>query len=305
MARLPRGCAILSLIWRRTCNGAAGPFTRSESGFASARPWFHPRLNSAHVARRPLLSGSTAPATRAFAAADGVGPLYWPSSSTPYSLIPRIMTASIHSPPLVLSAEFTLLGWVGAVAEGQGLCWVTIRAHPPPLRALQRRTFQPTPLIKDAQAIESLMTPIRSYLHMQSRTLEVPFDTRASAFCETVWGALRRIPYGQTRSYTEIAAAIGAPRAVRAVANACAKNPLALITPCHRVIQKNGRLGGYRWGVARKAALLALENRGNTHARAQNLFTILLRTRDTGSGGARNPHIYQICSASCAPSFPV
>src|SRR5260363_346692 len=88
-------------------------------------------------------------------------------------------------------------------------------------------------------------------------------------------------------------------------ANACAKNPLALITPCHRVIQKNGRLGGYRWGVARKAALLALENRGNTHARAQNLFTILLRTRDTGSGGARNPHIYQICSASCAPSFPV
>src|SRR5260363_219127 len=78
-------------------------------------------------------------------------------------------------------------------------------------------------------------------------------------------GALRRIPFGQTRSYTEIAAAIGAPRAVRAVANACAKNPLALITPCHRVIQKNGRLGGYRWGVARKAALLALENRGNTH----------------------------------------
>ncbi|CCD29433.1 putative Methylated-DNA--(protein)-cysteine S-methyltransferase [Candidatus Glomeribacter gigasporarum BEG34] len=215
------------------------------------------------------------------------------------------MTASIHSAPLVFSAEFTPLGWIGAVATGQGLCWVAFGADPLSLRAHARRTFQPTALIEDAQAIESLMTPIRSYLHMQSRTLEVPFDTRASAFCETVWGALRRIPYGQTRSYTEIAAAIGAPRAVRAVANACAKNPLALITPCHRVIQKNGRLGGYRWGVARKAALLALENRGNTHARAQNLFTILLRTRDTGSGGARNPHIYQICSASCAPSFPV
>src|SRR5260363_449344 len=182
------------------------------------------------------------------------------------------MTASIHSAPLVFSAEFTPLGWIGAVATGQGLCWDAFGADPLSLRAHARRTFQPTALIEDAQAIESLMTPIRSYLHMQSRTLEVPFDTRASAFCETVWGALRRIPYGQTRSYTEIAAAIGAPRAVRAVANACAKKPLALITPCPRVIQKNGRLGGYRWGGARKAALLALENRGNTHARAQNLL---------------------------------
>src|SRR5260363_56330 len=179
MARLPRGCAILSLIWRRTCNGAAGPFTRSESGFASARPWFHPRLNSAHVARRPLLSGSTAPATRAFAAADGVGPLYRPSSSTPYSLIPRIMTASIHSAPLVFSAELPPLGWLGAVATGPGLCWVAFGGDPLSLRADARRTFQLTALIEDAQANGSLMTPIRSYLQMKSRTLEVPFDTRA------------------------------------------------------------------------------------------------------------------------------
>src|SRR5260364_95045 len=110
------------------------------------------------------------------------------------------MTASIHSAPLVFSAEFTPLGWIGAVATGQGLCWVAFGADPLSLRAHARRTFQPTALIEDAQAIESLKTPIRSYLHMQSRTLEVPFDTRASAFCETVWGALRRIPYGQTRS---------------------------------------------------------------------------------------------------------
>src|SRR5260363_218677 len=98
------------------------------------------------------------------------------------------MTASIHSAPLVFSAEFTPLGWIGAVATGQGLCWVAFGADPLSLRAHARRTFQPTALIEDAQAIESLMTPIRSYLHMQSRTLEVPFDTRASAFCETVWG---------------------------------------------------------------------------------------------------------------------
>src|SRR5260363_326367 len=124
------------------------------------------------------------------------------------------MTASIHSAPLVFSAEFTPLGWIGAVATGQGLCWVAFGADPLSLRAHARRTCQPTAFIEDAQAIESLMTQIRSCLHIQSRTLEVPFDTRACAFSETVWGALRRIPYGQTRSYTEIAAAIGAPRAV-------------------------------------------------------------------------------------------
>src|SRR5260364_43904 len=211
MARLPRGCAILSLIWRRTCNGAAGPFTRSESGFASARPWFHPRLKQR--AFRP-------PASLVWINCAGNSRLRrcrwrWPA----------LLTVIFHS----------LLTHPQNHDRFHTFC-----AAPLSLRAHARRTFQPTALIEDAQAIESLMTPIRSYLHMQSRTLEVPFDTRASAFCETVWGALRRIPYGQTRSYTEIAAAIGAPRAVRAVANACAKNPLALITPCHRVIQKNG-----------------------------------------------------------------
>jgi AraC family transcriptional regulator of adaptative response/methylated-DNA-[protein]-cysteine methyltransferase len=75
-----------------------------------------------------------------------------------------------------------------------------------------------------------------------------------------VWKELRRIPAGQTRSYTEVAKTIGRPRAVRAVANACASNPAALVVPCHRVVQKNGSLAGYRWGVMRKAALLDREH---------------------------------------------
>jgi AraC family transcriptional regulator of adaptative response/methylated-DNA-[protein]-cysteine methyltransferase len=71
-----------------------------------------------------------------------------------------------------------------------------------------------------------------------------------------VWDALRRIPYGETRSYSQIAEAVGSPRAVRAVATACATNPVALAIPCHRVVQKGGALAGYRWGLPRKAALL-------------------------------------------------
>src|SRR5260363_410061 len=120
------------------------------------------------------------------------------------------MTASIHSAPLVFSAEFTPLGWIGAVATGQGLCWVAFGADPLSLRAHARRTFQPTALIEDAQAIESLMTPIRSYLHMQSRTLEVPFDTVRALFARQSGGrcavfpmdrraAIRRLPQRSAR----------------------------------------------------------------------------------------------------------
>jgi AraC family transcriptional regulator of adaptative response/methylated-DNA-[protein]-cysteine methyltransferase len=75
-----------------------------------------------------------------------------------------------------------------------------------------------------------------------------------------VWEELRRIPYGQTRSYAEVAEAIGKPQAVRAVANACAANPAVLVTPCHRVVRRDGSLGGYRWGVERKQALLERES---------------------------------------------
>ncbi len=76
-----------------------------------------------------------------------------------------------------------------------------------------------------------------------------------------MWEALTHIPYGETRSYSEIAEALGSPRAVRAVASACASNPVALAIPCHRVVQKGGALAGYRWGVRRKATLLAAEAR--------------------------------------------
>jgi AraC family transcriptional regulator of adaptative response/methylated-DNA-[protein]-cysteine methyltransferase len=87
----------------------------------------------------------------------------------------------------------------------------------------------------------------------------LPLDLRGSAFQRRVWQALRAIPSGSTASYAGIAARIGAPRAARAVARACAANPLAVAIPCHRVVRSNGDLSGYRWGVERKRALLARE----------------------------------------------
>ncbi len=91
---------------------------------------------------------------------------------------------------------------------------------------------------------------------------EIPIDVRATAFQARVWQALRQIPRGETRSYAELAEAIGQPTAVRAVARACAANPVAIAVPCHRVIGSDGSLTGYRWGVERKKKLLGMERSG-------------------------------------------
>lgn len=99
----------------------------------------------------------------------------------------------------------------------------------------------------------------------QSR-IDVPLDVQASAFQWKVWRELQKIPLGQTRSYSDVAAAIGAPRAVRAVASACANNRVALLIPCHRVIRQTGELGGYRWGLERKRRLLEKERAAGERA---------------------------------------
>jgi AraC family transcriptional regulator of adaptative response/methylated-DNA-[protein]-cysteine methyltransferase len=87
----------------------------------------------------------------------------------------------------------------------------------------------------------------------------VPLDVQATAFQWRVWQELRRIPFGRTRTYSQVASAIGSPRATRAVARACATNPAALAIPCHRVVREDGGLGGYRWGLERKEELLKRE----------------------------------------------
>lgn len=89
--------------------------------------------------------------------------------------------------------------------------------------------------------------------------LELPLDVQATAFQRRVWQELQRIPRGKTRTYSQVARALGAPKAVRAVARACATNPVSIVVPCHRVIREDGNLAGYRWGLARKERLLAVE----------------------------------------------
>jgi AraC family transcriptional regulator, regulatory protein of adaptative response / methylated-DNA-[protein]-cysteine methyltransferase len=106
---------------------------------------------------------------------------------------------------------------------------------------------------------------IRRHLAGTQPHLDLPLDIRATAFQMRIWRYLQTIPYGDVQSYGEVAAAVGEPKAARAVANACGRNPLAVVIPCHRVIRESGDLGGYRWGLERKRALLDLE-RAHKHS---------------------------------------
>ena len=100
-----------------------------------------------------------------------------------------------------------------------------------------------------------------SYLEQPRGVLELPLDVQGTVFQRRVWQALQAIPAGETASYAEIAGRIGQPGASRAVGRACASNPVAVAIPCHRAVRANGELSGYRWGIARKAALLRRENK--------------------------------------------
>jgi AraC family transcriptional regulator of adaptative response/methylated-DNA-[protein]-cysteine methyltransferase len=110
-----------------------------------------------------------------------------------------------------------------------------------------------------AQELQGWVEKILAHLRGREPHLDLPTDVQATAFQRRVWEELRRIPYGSTRTYTQVARAIGRPTAIRAVARACATNPVSVVVPCHRVVRKDGNLAGYRWGLNRKQSLLAQE----------------------------------------------
>lgn len=155
----------------------------------------------------------------------------------------------------------TALGQVLVAATDRGICRIAFGEDGAELIDTLRQAFMKADLVEDTTRIAPFIEQIGAYLQGRRETFDLPLDVSTTAFRQRVWDALRRIPYGETRSYTQIAEALGAPRAVRAVASACASNPVALAIPCHRVVQKGGALAGYRWGLARKAALLDAEAR--------------------------------------------
>ena len=155
------------------------------------------------------------------------------------------------------------LGRLLVAATGKGVCFVALRDHDGALVAALKAEFpNADALIRDDAAILPALQAVLDYLAGQSPHIDLPLDVRATAFQRRVWQGLLAIPPGETRSYGDLAQELGAPGAARAVGSACANNPVALVIPCHRVTRADGGLGGYRWGVAAKKALLAREAEG-------------------------------------------
>lgn len=151
------------------------------------------------------------------------------------------------------------LGQLLVAATERGVCRIALGDDAAALDADLRREFPAADIRRDRVALSRAVSAVLRFLEGQEASLDLPLDVQATAFQRRVWKALRRIPAGATRTYAEVARAIGSPTAARAVARACATNPTALVIPCHRVVREDGDLGGYRWGVARKRRLLALE----------------------------------------------
>ena len=130
------------------------------------------------------------------------------------------------------------------------------------LEGLLRQQFRAAKILPDTTGMAERVKSVLAAMTDHPAAEDIPLDVRATAFQARVWQALREIPRGETRSYAQLAEAIGQPTAVRAVARACASNPVAIADPCHRVIGSDGSLTGYRWGAERKKKLLLMESGG-------------------------------------------
>lgn len=151
------------------------------------------------------------------------------------------------------------LGSILVAKSARGVCAILLGDDPESLvRDLQDR-FSRATLVGGDETFEEIVARVIGFVDAPAIGLDLPLDVRGTAFQQRVWQALREIPPGSTATYSEIAARLGAPKAVRAVAQACSSNRLAVAIPCHRVVRQDGGLSGYRWGVDRKRALLKKE----------------------------------------------
>lgn len=162
-----------------------------------------------------------------------------------------------------MSIRYTIadspLGRLLVAATQRGISAVYLGGSDQQLEAALKDEYPRANIARGKEELSSRVSQILDHLRGREPHLDLPTDVQATAFQRRVWEELRRIPYGTTKTYTEVARAIGRPTAVRAVARACATNPVSVVVPCHRVVREDGKLAGYRWGIDRKRKLLERE----------------------------------------------
>lgn len=184
---------------------------------------------------------------------------FYDDSSAILGMKPKNFRAGGAGETIQWSTSPCALGFVLVATSGRGVCAVFLGEDSEALRHELQQRFPKATLVHGAPDFKRIVAAVVELVESPKAGWDLPLDVRGTVFQRRVWQALRNIPAGSTRSYSELAREIGSPKAVRAVAGACAANPIAIAIPCHRVVHLDGSLAGYRWGLQRKRALLERE----------------------------------------------
>jgi AraC family transcriptional regulator, regulatory protein of adaptative response / methylated-DNA-[protein]-cysteine methyltransferase len=217
--------------------------------------------------KRSLRDGSGVTAA-VYDAGYGSARAFYEKASLRLGMAPSAYAAGGPGSDIGYALSSSNVGLLLVAVTERGLCAVKIGDSATALVDGLCKEFPLSELRRADEDLAGVVASVRALAEGHQVATELPLDVRGTAFQARVWEALRQIPAGSTRSYTEVAASIGLPTAVRAVANACGANPVALVVPCHRVIRTDGSLGGYRWGIEVKAELLRREAAGTVETAA-------------------------------------
>lgn len=216
------------------------------------------RAYKAERAKASLRNGS--PVTSAvFDAGYGSVRSFYEHGAPSLGMTPLTYRARGRGQDIAYTTVKTALGWVVAARTSRGVCSIRVGDDEGALVEGLMTEFANASIERDDEGLAALAQVLAGAVRGERDATTLPVDVAGTAFQLRVWEALRTIPLGETRTYSQVAVAIGSPAAVRAVASACAANETALAIPCHRVVRKDGSMGGYRWGVEVKEQLLAAE----------------------------------------------
>ena len=276
-----REAAVVTVACRRIEAADEPPKLEALAASAGLSPFHFHRLfkaatgltpkayGTAHRARRirKELAESGSVTGAIYSAGFSSSSRFYESSNAVLGMTPTVYRTGGKDTDIRFAIGQCALGSILVARSDKGVCAILIGDEPDELaRDLQDR-FPKANLIGGDGSFEQLVARVVGLVESPALGFDLPLDVRGTAFQQRVWQALQDIPAGQTASYTDIAQRIGAPKAVRAVAQACAANAIAVAIPCHRVVRNDGALSGYRWGVERKRALLDRErDRRETNA---------------------------------------
>lgn len=208
---------------------------------------------------RATLAASSTVTEAIYEAGFASGSRFYQDATATLGMKPAAYRAGGQGMRIRFAIEPCYLGWVLIAATDMGICAIEFADEPRAPEERLRARFPQADLTEGGPDFAAWVARLLAYLEAPQDALDLPLDIQGTAFQRRVWQALRDIPPGSTSTYGQIAARIGNPRAARAVAGACASNAIAVAIPCHRVVRGVGGLGGYRWGIERKRALLETE----------------------------------------------